>query len=213
MNLEAVISPAGRTKSDKKRCQILESAARLFLASGFERTSMDAVAQESGVSKQTVYSHFKNKDLLYNAVIEFKCDSYQIDAQHFTDCDLPLLTLLEAFIDRMISLLQDPEVISMYASVIGESRVNSHIAQLFYDAGPKRSMDLLTHLFQDHPEAKLSELSAKELAVDCLNLLKAEYHMQGMLNLPFNYEKSAQKLLAQRVARKTLILKEHYSFE
>jgi len=54
-----------RGKSDTKRQQILEAASEVFLANGFEGTRMDQVAEHSGVSKQTVYSHFGNKDDLF----------------------------------------------------------------------------------------------------------------------------------------------------
>ena len=63
---------AGRPKSDLKRQSILEAAAGLFLEHGFSQTSMDLVANTAGVSKQTVYSHFNNKDALFSAVIELK---------------------------------------------------------------------------------------------------------------------------------------------
>ena len=52
---------AGRPKSQEKQQQILTSAACLFLKQGFSNTSMDLIANEADVSKQTVYSHFKNK--------------------------------------------------------------------------------------------------------------------------------------------------------
>ena len=53
-------APVGRPKSMEKRNQILSSASQLFLQDGFTNTTMDNVAKQSGVSKQTVYSHFAN---------------------------------------------------------------------------------------------------------------------------------------------------------
>ena len=42
-------------RADAMRAAILAGARRLFLAHGFERTSMDAVAGAIAVSKMTVY--------------------------------------------------------------------------------------------------------------------------------------------------------------
>ena len=70
----------GRPKSEEKRQDILRAASTLFLKEGFANTSMDSVAKASGVSKQTVYSHFSSKDSLFKAAIGSKCRSYQLDA-------------------------------------------------------------------------------------------------------------------------------------
>ena len=69
----------GRPKSEEKHNLILHSASCLFIENGFANTSMDNVAKASGVSKQTVYSHFDNKDALFKAAITKKCQSYQLD--------------------------------------------------------------------------------------------------------------------------------------
>ena len=42
----------------------------MFLRHGFTDTSVDAIAAESGVSKQTIYNHFGDKKNLFVAVIE-----------------------------------------------------------------------------------------------------------------------------------------------
>lgn len=51
------------------RRRILDAASELFLQDGY-RVSMDAVAKRADVSKQTVYSHFSNKDALFRAAIK-----------------------------------------------------------------------------------------------------------------------------------------------
>jgi AcrR family transcriptional regulator len=42
--------------------QIIEAAYKLFYAKGFYRVSVDAIAEKAGVTKRTVYYHFKSKD-------------------------------------------------------------------------------------------------------------------------------------------------------
>ncbi len=58
-----------REGSAKKRADILAAARALFLADGFERTSVDAVAARAGVSKRTVYDYFGDKQTLLVAVL------------------------------------------------------------------------------------------------------------------------------------------------
>jgi TetR/AcrR family transcriptional repressor of mexJK operon len=49
---------------------ITEAAKRVFLRNGFTDTSVDAIAAEAGVSKQTIYNHFGDKERLFTAVVD-----------------------------------------------------------------------------------------------------------------------------------------------
>lgn len=51
-----------------KKHRVLDAACTLFLQDAYD-VSMDAVAMLAGVSKQTVYSHFDSKALLFRAVV------------------------------------------------------------------------------------------------------------------------------------------------
>lgn len=46
------------------KCSILEKAGELFLKYGFKSVTMDDIAHKMGISKKTIYSHFKNKNIL-----------------------------------------------------------------------------------------------------------------------------------------------------
>jgi AcrR family transcriptional regulator len=59
------------------REHILDTAKWIFLESGFERTSMDAVAARAQTSKRSLYAHFATKDALFLAVIDRVHDLFQ----------------------------------------------------------------------------------------------------------------------------------------
>lgn len=59
-----------REGSTKKRAAILSAARELFLADGFDRTSVDAVAARAEVSKRTVYDYYGDKQTLLQAVVD-----------------------------------------------------------------------------------------------------------------------------------------------
>lgn len=59
-----------REGSTLKRAAILTAARELFLADGFDRTSVDAVAARAGVSKRTVYDYFGDKRTLLQSVVD-----------------------------------------------------------------------------------------------------------------------------------------------
>ncbi|MEJ2610162.1 MAG: TetR/AcrR family transcriptional regulator [Candidatus Thiodiazotropha sp.] len=134
----SILGRTGRPKSEAKAEAILNAATKLFLAKGFQGTSMDAVAREAGVSKQTVYSHFANKETLFVACIDAKVAHYGFDeAAGVDDSDLrqALLTIVHRFTD----LLFDSEVVAVYRVVLSESTGQPQLASLFFDNGPKRT--------------------------------------------------------------------------
>lgn len=59
-----------REGSAQKRAAILTAARELFLADGFDRSSVDAVAARAEVSKRTVYDYFGDKRTLLRAVVD-----------------------------------------------------------------------------------------------------------------------------------------------
>jgi AcrR family transcriptional regulator len=53
-----------RTRSTQAHDKVLEATLALFVERGIDTTSMDAIAEKSGVSKATIYKHWQDKDAL-----------------------------------------------------------------------------------------------------------------------------------------------------
>jgi TetR/AcrR family transcriptional regulator, mexJK operon transcriptional repressor len=70
-----VPAPGSVPRYPAKRAAIAGAALKLFVRDGYERTSVDAIAAEAGVSKRTVYSHYADKERLFLAVVEDTYDS------------------------------------------------------------------------------------------------------------------------------------------
>lgn len=60
--------PAGPTPA--KRQAILDAAVAVFLREGYQRASVDTIADAARVSKQTVYNHFGDKERLFIAAVD-----------------------------------------------------------------------------------------------------------------------------------------------
>jgi AcrR family transcriptional regulator len=61
---------------DIKRKAILEAAHCLFLAQGFDKTTISTIIRQVGGSKATIYSHFGSKDGLFVACMMSAADDY-----------------------------------------------------------------------------------------------------------------------------------------
>src|SRR3990167_11050444 len=57
------------SRSERKRRAILDAATEIFLQHGYLGASMDELAAQAEVSKQTVYKQFASKEALFVAVV------------------------------------------------------------------------------------------------------------------------------------------------
>ena len=55
-------SPIRERQANQTRTNILDATQRLFLERGYAKTTVEAIAQEAGVAKQTVYAVFRSKN-------------------------------------------------------------------------------------------------------------------------------------------------------
>lgn len=63
-------------RGEQLRRHILIAAKNVFLETGYERASMDAVAVRAGTSKRSLYAHFESKDRLFLAVLDLIRELY-----------------------------------------------------------------------------------------------------------------------------------------
>ncbi|MBO0919826.1 TetR/AcrR family transcriptional regulator [Cellulomonas sp. zg-ZUI222] len=71
-----------RRKVDRTRADLLDAAARVFAARGFEGASVDDVAAEAGYTKGAVYAHFGSKRELFLAVARARLGEAGDPSQH-----------------------------------------------------------------------------------------------------------------------------------
>ena len=59
-----------RLTAEERRAKILSAAVRAFATDGYDRTSMDRIADLSKVTKPVLYDHFPSKQALFLTVLE-----------------------------------------------------------------------------------------------------------------------------------------------
>jgi len=70
-------SDMGRTRATSDaRHRILDTADRLFYAEGVRAVGIDRIIAESGAAKMTLYSHFRSKDELILAVLQYREEQF-----------------------------------------------------------------------------------------------------------------------------------------
>lgn len=119
-----------------KECQIVEAARRLFLEQGYEITSMDAIAAEANVSKRTVYSHFRSKEMLFVEVMEGMCAQFGVGEREAIDPDAPPERYLCSVAKFVLSKVLDPRMHSVTHTIAAEATSFPEMGQRFWAIGP-----------------------------------------------------------------------------
>lgn len=172
-----------RSKNEAKRQQILDAAISLFTEQGYAATSMDHIAKNADVSKQTVYSHFGSKDELFSASIEYKCESLQIldlSLHNLSDPQAILFKLAKNFTEFITS----KEACAVHKICVFESTTYPQVSEMFYKAGPLRVTNEVTLLMEKLHEQKILDIeNTKYAALQFLNMMKGELWMQTEFNI------------------------------
>ncbi len=192
------VTRPGRPKSAEKRAAISRAAGELFLNEGFAGTSMEAVAARAGVSKQTVYSHYENKDALFCACIDQKCRDYRLAVDADDRADWTLRQWLEAIGERYLSLIADAEVIAMWRLLIAEAAEHPDIVRMFWDVGPRPTIEGIASMMEGRAGEGIVIDDPLEATQVFLALLRTDYHNRLLLDMVEPMNEGSRRRRASR---------------
>ena len=140
----ATTKPAHKSHGvPSKREAILEAAARVFFESGYADASMDGIARQAGVSKQTVYSHFGAKESLFGAFIRDNCERFLEPILAPEIRDKGPGPALAGIARRYLDLILAPQAMALFRTMLAESGRFPKLAETFYRSGPLVAIDNL----------------------------------------------------------------------
>ena len=121
-----------------KRELVVDAAAKLFVRQGFGSTGMDAIADEAGVSKATLYSYYKDKSSLFADVMHRMCDEMggvrpeEIPAEEGPEATLRAVATLG--VSRLLDAIDG----GLLPRAVAEAREFPEIGTWFWEAGPEK---------------------------------------------------------------------------
>lgn len=107
-----------RKQSERTRRQIFEACSRILRNEGLTNLTLDAVADEAGISKGGLLYHFPNKVELVEALFEYHNDIFETRLLELVELegDHPG-AWLRAYAKASIEQISDPDNVSLYASL------------------------------------------------------------------------------------------------
>ena len=92
----------------KTRDKLIEVARQLFAYKGVENTTMNDIAEASDKGRRTIYTYFKNKKEIYNAVLERQSNAVIEKLKNVVDNDLPVEDKLREYLHKRNEITLSP---------------------------------------------------------------------------------------------------------
>ncbi len=139
-NYAALLAWQPPSPAQETRERILQSAAAVFARKGFERSTLDAVAADAGMTKGAIYWHFKSKNELFFALLDHRFQLHtsplKVDLAALLESGRdPQAGMLDMFRDGMRRCIEDPAWARLYLECLTLGRSEDVRARLaaFYD--------------------------------------------------------------------------------
>ena len=173
-----------KSQDESKHEAILAAAKRLFLNQGFSSTSMEAIAADARVTKQTVYAHYQSKDALFTHMVGSLCEQHSPPGALLQSKGKSIEVLLQEIGIIFLNMLTSKEVLAATRLVIAEAHNHPELAEHYYKNGTQRMLTLLAQfLAQRKKDGTLDIASIPAASSHFFSLLKGQYYVRMLLGI------------------------------
>jgi TetR/AcrR family transcriptional regulator of autoinduction and epiphytic fitness len=151
-----------RRVAEEKRAAILKAATSLFLASGYDGTSLARIAEVAGVSKATLFKQFPTKAVLFDAIVT---ESWQVEDNG--NPELPTGDLragLTTIGHRYVELLTRPGMTALFRIVIAELPRFPELGEAQFSRGKMPYFESVSRYLDAARSAGSAKVDAPDLA-------------------------------------------------
>jgi AcrR family transcriptional regulator len=170
-----------RPRGEVRRSQILDAAAQVFLENGYGGATIELVVARAGASKATVYSFFGDKDGLFAAIVQERCERI---LSAFGDPEVvgsDIRSALAHIARRYMEVVMAPDAVGLWRLIIAEGVRFPELARTFYRLGPERTNAQLAGMLSVWRERGLIRLEDPQLAaVQFFDSVSGDLHRRAM---------------------------------
>lgn len=163
-----------------KRGAIIQAATELFLRDGFGPTSMDEVARTAAVSKQTIYHHFGNKEMLFAAIVRDLSQDL-LDTTAF-EAKGDIRAVLRGLGFYLLDLAMQADSLAMHRLIIAESARFPELGQIAYASGARPSIQALARYLANQSRSGVLAVADAEFAAEqFFGLVLGQLHLRALI--------------------------------
>lgn len=188
------------TAGEKRRKAIIEAAYSLFIERGYASVSIDDIIRVSKGSKSSLYKFFGNKEGILKAVVESLADD-MLREFHF---EVPTARNTREALTHigmvLVDLALSENAINQHRHAVSHARVFPDVAKLWYEAGPKRTMDgIADFLKKETEEGRLRVPDPARAALFFAGMIIFHENMRQLVCLPRAKRSELKEMVSEAV--------------
>lgn len=172
--------------TQRTRNKIIDVARVLFAKNGLENTTMNDIATASGKGRRTLYTYFKSKEEIYQAVIEDEMDRLSERMNEVAKNDMEPEDKLVELIYTHLHMIK--EAVQRNGNLRAEFFRNIMLVQSVRKNFDQNEQKLFTNIIAEGVRSGRFEVESIPLSVDILH-----YSVKG-LEVPFIHGRLAKGL-------------------
>ena len=145
-----MVAAIRQIRKREKAETILKGAMEEFLSKGYVGTSMDSIVASVGISKPTLYNHFKSKEILFEAILKRIVEQIFQGSNEKFFLKGPLAPALLEFAKRYSKVILQPELISLHRLIAGEAQRFPELGMLYYSSGYLKAEQGIENMLQHY---------------------------------------------------------------
>lgn len=152
MNRQQAVAKFVDSQQTKKELEVLTVASDYFLSHGYKGTSINAMARDSGISKESIYRYFSSKKELFEAVILKELSEYE-EKLRFLNVEfdaIPLDEALRATAESILGAVMNDRTLALRRLIFQERSRSPDIGEYYYEIGPQQAYEYLEKIFAAH---------------------------------------------------------------
>jgi AcrR family transcriptional regulator len=186
--------------SEERKSQILSAAEQVFTRKGLDLARMDDIAEETGLSKGTLYLYFKSKDDLIIAILDRIFQSAFKKLEAGKDQPLSATEAIDQFTEEAIrdykQMLRLMPVAYEFLAMAFRNKTVQQALKLYY----RRYMDVLVPIIQHGIDSgEFRQVDARETAIAAGAIYEGTVLLwvydRSLVDLEHNIRSSIQILL------------------
>jgi len=157
-------------EAKERQALILKVATEEYLAKGFQRANLTAIAKRCRVSKMTIYRLFDSKEKLFFHIAVAGVSRFTYDLLEALRADRPFKDVIRALVELMVESTSDAPTNALLRLAVSERERFPSIGRMVLKQSLKLIRPLSAYLLSSPRKPKLTEAQALRLA----------YHLMSM---------------------------------
>ncbi len=180
---------------EERRAQILTAAIDCFSKNGYHNTTMDDIVAASGMSKGSLYWHFKNKQDVLVSAVKWYFD--QLAENLF-----PMIENIPSIVERLKMILSafsqvmdsDDSIFRVFLDFYAQTRSDPEVERLARELILPYIDLIAVQIQQGVDEGELRPVNARHIAVSLMAAFDGLFLYHMMLGDDFEWGKIGQEL-------------------